>query len=903
MSGSHAGNEEQGGGLVGPRGRSAETGPTEPGAGAACPVELAPRQRLGRYELRGLVGAGGMGLVYAAWDPHLRRKVALKVLRPGLGEQQRLLREAQAIARLSHPHIITVYDAGLVGEEFFLAMELVEGETLAAWLARGRRSWREVVEVYAKAGEGLAAAHAMGVVHCDFKPENVLLGQDGRVLVLDFGIALLGEEPVAGGGPQAPATGTPAYMAPEQHVLAPAVEPRSDQYSFCVALHEGLYGQRPFAPVEDVQRLVALKQAQALLPAPAGSGVPAHVHRALVRGLRASPQERWPDMRALLAELRRDTRRPLRRRLLMGALVATHLAGFAIAWALRAHTAPCKRGAEQLAGLWDEPTKARARLAVLSHGAPHAQATWAHLEQALTGYTTRWVAAYEEACAATNVHKVQSPQLLDLRMACLEVRRQSVAALVALLGEGDEHAIRAAPSALLELPGLEDCADGQALLKAQPLPESPALRRQVQQFRHELARAQVLLSTGRYNQALQQAHGLAEHVLPLGYLPLQAELELLRGRAFTSRQSIEPARRHLYQAVWAAEASRHDDVAAQALSLLYQTGSEEPGLRGRAEAAILRSGRAELRSSLATADGGNAFNRGDYAQALAHFQQALELHERHLGPEHPQNITLLNNVAAAHEHLGEYAPAQQALSRALALGERQFGAKHPRVVLLRLNEAALLTDLGQYARALRQVEACMEQLREELGAWHTFIRMGELTRAHALAGLGHAEQTQALLTELLASEAWRRQRSHPLYLEGVHLLGRLQVQQGQPARASRLLHQALEELRRHGAQPGAALQARLLSALGLARLHQGQHERARRLLLQALHLQQQALPSSHPDLATTLHSLGQLHARLGRCPQALQAWQQALRIRQHSLGDHHPLTSALLKDMAHCPPP
>ncbi|HEX5752972.1 MAG TPA: tetratricopeptide repeat protein [Archangium sp.] len=903
MSGPDEDNREEEG-LLGEATGGLETGPTEQGAGGGATGrgELEPRHRLGRYELRGLVGAGGMGLVYAAWDPHLGRKVALKVLRPGLGEQRRLLREARALARLSHPRIITVYDAGVVGEEFFIAMELVEGETLAAWLKRGRRSWHEVVEVYARAGEGLAAAHAVGVVHCDFKPDNVLLGGDGRVRVLDFGIALLGEEPGVGSAPPGPAPGTWAYMAPEQHEPGREVDARSDQYSFCVALYEGLYGQRPFERTGEVERLAMLKRAEAWLPPPLETEVPAQVHRVVVRGLRAAPGERWPSMQALLAELRRHTRRPRRRWLLAGALVATHLGGFAAAWSLREHTspAPCEDGAHRLAGIWDEPSRDRTRSAILTHGGPHAQATWARVEQVLEGYTTRWVASYAEACAATHVRQVQSSRLLDHRMACLEGRLRSVAALVELLQQGDRALVRAAPEALRELPELETCADVEALLDAQPLPDAPGPRRQVSALRHELARAQVLLDAGRYGQALRQASAQAGHVLALGYLPLRAELELLRGRACLSLLRLEPARQHLGQAVWAAEASHHDGVAAYALSLMYQVDTEREELRERAEAAILRSGREELRALLATAEGGRAFDRGEHAQALTHFQRALALYERHRGRERLSGTTLLNNLAATHKMMGQYALARQVLSRALDLGERQLGAEHPKVLLLRLNEAHVLVELGQYARALAQAEASLVPLRAELGARHTHVRLGELVRAHALFWLGRHEEAQASLTELLALEEGPRERAAPPYLEGVNLLGRLRVAQGQPRRARELLHQTLEELRRQGLPPAAPLEANLLTTQGLAWLHLGRPERARRVLDQALQLQQRALPASHPDLATTLHLLGQLHARQGRCAAALPVWERARLIRHHALGPRHPLLLSLLSDMARC---
>src|SRR5215813_12256971 len=225
----------------------------------AEPPPVRPGDCLGRYTLLAHIGRGGIGEVFSAYDPELDRIVAVKVLRPGLtGESPeagaRFQREAQAMARLSHPNVVAVYDVGAVGQRVYMAMELVDGPTLEAWLRERSRGWREVLEAFLQAGRGLEAAHAAGLVHRDFKPSNVIVGN--RVRVADFGLArvVAGAEPVP--GPLAPtalhgvvtqtgqALGTPAYMAPEQRAGGPP-SPQSDQYSFAVALYEALHGTRP----------------------------------------------------------------------------------------------------------------------------------------------------------------------------------------------------------------------------------------------------------------------------------------------------------------------------------------------------------------------------------------------------------------------------------------------------------------------------------------------------------------------------------------------------------------------------------------------------------------------------------------------------------------------------------
>ncbi|HTM19495.1 MAG TPA: serine/threonine-protein kinase, partial [Kofleriaceae bacterium] len=209
-------------------------------AGEEEDAALAAGSKVGRYVVLELIGGGGMGMIYKAYDPQLDRAVALKLMRPAAAESDpdasnRVLREAQSLAKLQHPNIVAVHDAGLFGDQVFAAMEYVAGDTVSRWLKVEPRSAEEIVDVFRAAGRGLAAAHAAGLVHRDFKPDNVIVGTDGRVRVLDFGLARPAGDAAAGG----PSAGTPAYMAPEQHDHRVA-DARSDQYSFCVALYEAV---------------------------------------------------------------------------------------------------------------------------------------------------------------------------------------------------------------------------------------------------------------------------------------------------------------------------------------------------------------------------------------------------------------------------------------------------------------------------------------------------------------------------------------------------------------------------------------------------------------------------------------------------------------------------------------
>jgi len=290
---------------------------------------LAIGDRVGRYLVLSTLGAGGMGVVFAAYDPNLGRKIALKLLRSGLAgsskdARNRLRREAQAIAQLSHPNVVSVYDVGTTDDgDLYIAMEFVEGDTLTTWLKKYPRTWREIVDVFVQAARGLASAHGVGLLHRDFKPDNVLVGGDGRVRVTDFGLArsVLAPDELADAKPvvmtalnlaltaTGTVLGTPRYMPPEQ-LTGPELDARSDQFSFCVALYEALYGRHPLRDATSVSMLERGDRAQ---PPPEPSKVPAAIAGAVLRGLERERVKRWPSMTALIEELvPRPRRAPVR---------------------------------------------------------------------------------------------------------------------------------------------------------------------------------------------------------------------------------------------------------------------------------------------------------------------------------------------------------------------------------------------------------------------------------------------------------------------------------------------------------------------------------------------------------------------------------------------------------------
>jgi serine/threonine protein kinase len=597
------------------------------------PVEvLSPLARgatIGRYVVLGMVGRGGMGEVYAAYDPELDRKVAVKLLRvkPGNGVsltegRQRTLREAQAIARLSHPNVVVVYDVGTFRDQVFIAMEFVDGNTATYWLAAQPRSWQEVLRVFRAAGRGLVAAHEKGLVHRDFKPDNVMVGRDGEVRVMDFGLARqVNEKPAAepaparrspvmfgdgsadpardpmetvllngpptgpttpplGTEPQAPGMfevqltrtgammGTPAYMAPEQF-LSTATDARTDQFSFCVALYEALYGERPFSGNTMFALTTAVVQGQ-VNEAPASSKVPLWVRKVLLRGLRPQAADRYPSMQELIEALGRNPN-TARRRFVAAAAAALVPVGLTIGvhQSLANHQSTCSAGPSWLAGVWDlrapgeveSPRQAEIHAAFLHTGKSYASDVFATVNRVLNGYSHRWAKMYRETCEGSERGE-QSAEVLDLRMTCLQERLGGLRALTDVFKEANGEVVENAVSAANNLGSLDRCADVPLLRSVVRPPEDAATRARVEALRHRLAAVKALFDAGRYREGLKDAPRLVDEARALDYQPVVAEALGLMGTMYHKENDSRTAEKLLVDSYLAADASRHDEVRA-----------------------------------------------------------------------------------------------------------------------------------------------------------------------------------------------------------------------------------------------------------------------------------------------------------------------------------------------------
>jgi eukaryotic-like serine/threonine-protein kinase len=776
--------------------------PHTPSEQAASP--LVRGATIGRYVVLGLVGRGGMGEVYAAYDPELDRKVAVKLLRvkPGNGVsltegRQRTLREAQAIARLSHPNVVVVYDVGTFRDQVFIAMEFVDGNTATYWLAAQPRTWQEVLRVFRAAGRGLVAAHEKGLVHRDFKPDNVMVGRDGEVRVMDFGLArqvndkpageaapakrspvVIGDHsaaaaadpmetvllngPPAGpktpvAGTEAPAAGmfevqltrtgammgTPAYMAPEQF-LGTATDARTDQFSFCVALYEALYGERPFSGHTMFALTTAVVQGQ-VKEAPASSKVPLWVRKVLLRGLRPQAADRYPSMQELIEALGRNPN-AARGRFLAACAAALLPVALVVGvyHNMSNQRATCNAGPTRLAGVWDlqapgeseSARQAEIHSAFLRTGKSYAAEVYATVNRILTGYAQRWAKMHRETCEGSERGE-QSADVLDLRMTCLTERLGGLRALTDVFKDADGEVVENAVSAANNLGSLDRCADVPLLRSVVRPPEDSATRARVEELRHRLAGVKALFDSGRYREGLKDAPRLIDEARALDYQPVLAEALGLMGIMYHKENDSRTAEKMLVDSYLAADASRHDEVRAEDATALvwvvgYQQGRYADAQRWAkyAEAILRRLGGHELQQAWLLNNLGCIYDlQGDREESLRAQQQGLALKERALGRDHPDVGISEGNLAVALEALGRNQEALEHVDRSIAILENGLGASHPDLATQLNNRGEILNALGRS----RDARASFEKARI---IWERELGLDNRNLAYALTGIG-----------------------------------------------------------------------------------------------------------------------------------------------------------------------
>jgi tetratricopeptide (TPR) repeat protein/predicted Ser/Thr protein kinase len=785
---------------------------------SAPPDKPAPEPRglergetVGRFVLIGLLGRGGMGEVYAAYDPELDRKVAVKLLRARSSDgEARLLREAQAIAKLQHPNVVVVYDVGKWHDTVFIAMEFVDGHTLGYWMNAERRPWRETLRLYQAAGRGLEAAHALGMVHRDFKPDNVMLTKDGQVRVMDFGLARqVGETdadvarktgsvavppadvdpeatmPIGKGATAVAAAasmnvssssgllslkltqtgaqiGTPAYMAPEQFAAKPS-DARTDQFSFCVALYEALYSERPFAGDSMLALMTAVLQGE-VRPAPEKASVPGWIRRVLLRGLSNKPEARYPSMKELLAALEAD---PATRRnkwlAAAGLAVVVGGLGFAASRVGAGARATCGAGGARFERVWEEgaattPRKDAIKAAFLATGKSFAGQAYASAARALDDYVGRWTAMYRDACEATHVRGEQSSEVLDLRMACLGDRVGNVRALSDVFAKADADVVTNAVSAAGALPPLGACADVAALRAVIKPPEDPATRKRVAELRDELARVTAIRDAGNCPVAEKRGVALVEEVRKTKYRPLLAEaLHLVGGLGnFCADPAVST---ELEKAAYSEGAASHADAVATeaaggAAIFLANRLSKPEAARDWltvAHASLDRMPNPEMALGNFLSAEGIVLQAEHKAEAsVAKAREAAEATTRTLGPDHYLSLTGLANIGNVLADAGRYDEAIVADRAALAASERVLGAEHPLVALEYNNACEALNRLGQHAEALALCRRAFEGWTKN-AASEVHLSYARTGIGLALLGLGKPGEAIAPLEQAVAT--------------------------------------------------------------------------------------------------------------------------------------------------------
>ncbi len=710
---------------------------------------------IGRFELGERLGAGGMGVVYAARDPDLDRDVAVKLVRVAEPDNRdQTLVEAQSLAKLSHPNVVAIHDVGVVDDQVYMVMEFVRGQTLRTYASANNRTRQEIVTAYIQAAEGLAAAHRVGLIHRDFKPDNAVIGDDGRVRVIDFGLAHQNTSV-----PGIPAAGTPRYMAPEQ-AAGQSLTTAVDQYALCVSLREALSLTEDTFPIwlEDI----------------------------VSRGESHLAKDRFDGLEPLIDALGRDPRLIRKRRLVTTAVVISIIGAFivgSVVFAKEPSTHSCAGGGEIIEGAWPTNIQQASLERIVATGI-YGKSLAPILRGHLNKFSSRWISAHRSACIA-HLRGEQSNELLDRQMACLDRQKRGFTTFATIMDHANTNELANLAVVAQSLPSPESCTDLSALTAMDPPPLKIAA--QVDHIAHQIESIRLALAAGQIEEAYVWARELKSKARKLSYAPILAELMLLEGRAAISmwdrKAAIAPLAESTELALTVAGA---DAIAVEAWArrawaegLMEQSDDALDGVE-LIKALGDRVGEHSFANALLYNNIGSVWiATGKREQARAAFKHSLLAAKNLTGAGALELANVYSNLAIVTTDARE---RDRLVVRTIERLTELVGPTHPQTLDAIVNRAKLTLDITLGQRLLESACSLMETLHPALGktigrCFYELAWFAELNEDHVIAGQAITKAARPGMSSRPATQ------------------GLAALWQGSPTRAVQILRATLKEHR------------------------------------------------------------------------------------------------------------